>query len=376
MTLIAAWRCANGIVIHADSQETVPVPVGTEWVDYRKAVQKIRPKRMGPFNVVAGGSGNGRLIESFIIRLERTLSAASDAANLADFVTLFESELARFYELDIALAEDKSMTFVVGAYCTLTGEYDAWVTEHLTLRRISDDGPELVGWDEALYDTVADRLYTRGMSIHQAVLSGIYLLTIAESTSNYVKGPFSVAVIRDNGIWMEPDDYIKLVQNRLEEYEQWINRVFLACADTSIFVSDLESFLSEFSRAAVDLHRQHIDGMITWERVLSTNDSYPRFPHPSIITAMGNGALRFEHDPEKLKQTMERFESIRKTIPNIPRAVTCLNCSCELEYYLAVPEEIGEPGVIRCPTCGAACKTAGKVLRFRKIATGEPWTQV
>jgi len=53
----------------ADAQETVTIS-GT---DYRRAVQKIIPQEMGQFQVAIGGCGNPNLIESFILRLKRSL---------------------------------------------------------------------------------------------------------------------------------------------------------------------------------------------------------------------------------------------------------------------------------------------------------------
>ena len=63
MTLISAWRCNEGYVLCADSQETV--------ADYRATVQKITPLAMGNYQVIVAGSGAADLIESFGIVLQR-----------------------------------------------------------------------------------------------------------------------------------------------------------------------------------------------------------------------------------------------------------------------------------------------------------------
>jgi hypothetical protein len=67
VTLISAWRCHEGIVLHADSQETNG--------SHRVTVQKLNPEPMGALMVVVTGSGDGNLIQSFIIRLRRRLAA-------------------------------------------------------------------------------------------------------------------------------------------------------------------------------------------------------------------------------------------------------------------------------------------------------------
>ena len=58
MTLIAAFRCDTGVVICADTQETVGA--------YRAAVDKIGPTQSGNYDLVIGGAGQpGGLIDSF-----------------------------------------------------------------------------------------------------------------------------------------------------------------------------------------------------------------------------------------------------------------------------------------------------------------------
>jgi hypothetical protein len=89
VTLIAAWRChPEGIALHADSQEIVPIWNGADWVEYRKTVQKITPQKMGAFQVIVAGSGNASLIESFTIRLRRKLDISPDKNSLTSFEDL------------------------------------------------------------------------------------------------------------------------------------------------------------------------------------------------------------------------------------------------------------------------------------------------
>lgn len=258
MTLIAAWRCAQGIVLHADSQETVSQWDGTAWTDYRKTVQKIQPQSMGTYQVVIAGSGNAGLILSFIEKLRRRLSG-DPSERLTEFVTAFETELGLFYGSDVALCtdKDKDFEFIVSAFSPRTLEYEAWITQNVRLCPLSDF--KLSGVEEALYKEVANHFYEPGMTIARAVLAGIYLLLLAEGTSNYVRSPFSIVIVRETGMHMEPDDYVREMAGRLKDYEQRVDQLFLACADTSVSVGDLEALLKEFSETALELHRSHID---------------------------------------------------------------------------------------------------------------------
>jgi hypothetical protein len=86
MTLIAAVRYADGVVMCADAQETVG--------DYRRAVQKISPFETGDYQVMVAGSGHAQLIESFIVCLERSLQLPDVGTDLRAFVASVEGQLA------------------------------------------------------------------------------------------------------------------------------------------------------------------------------------------------------------------------------------------------------------------------------------------
>jgi len=62
VTLIAGIRCAEGVVLCADSQETLDIP---ERGQYRVQVEKIRPQDVGEYQIVVGGSGDGPLVDGF-----------------------------------------------------------------------------------------------------------------------------------------------------------------------------------------------------------------------------------------------------------------------------------------------------------------------
>src|SRR5271170_5809125 len=81
VTLIPAWACNGGFVIHADSGENCG--------DFRRTVQKIVPKDMGQLRVVVAGAGIGDLIEGFIDCLKERLDH-DDAADILDVKRVME----------------------------------------------------------------------------------------------------------------------------------------------------------------------------------------------------------------------------------------------------------------------------------------------
>jgi len=152
------------------------------------------------------------------------------------------------------------------------------------------------------------------MTFQQAVLAGLHLFTIAESTSTYIRGPIQVVAISRNGISMEKPEYVQLMQNHLRAYERDMDQVFLACADTSIAVHDLQNILSEFSANAAEMHRDHIDGMMNTLHWTDALNGGPVIKHPiGVPIGIGIGMrMTVQHDAEKAEQEKRRWKEVRE----------------------------------------------------------------
>ncbi len=276
MTLIAAIPCKDGFVLAADSQETVPVwsDIQNDWVEYRRTVQKIDPRDMGLFFVVVAGSGNAALIDSFILVLERKLSGES-GETLVDFVRYTEETLADFYARDVALCidSDKTIKMFFAAVPKKGGECGLWVQKNVGLVPVTD--AELIGWSETLYVNTMKRFYKPEMDLQQGILASIYVLIVAEETSNYVRGPMSVVIVRNSEMHMEANQQTKEMVDRLRDYEGAINALFLACAENTphpIFERTLANFMEE----AKKLHRFQgimVSKLVAYAVLAPPNDS-------------------------------------------------------------------------------------------------------
>lgn len=207
MTLIASIRCDDGIVIAADSQETITDPNGNS---YRRSVQKISPFSLPTVKAVVAGGGNGNLIDAFIVKFRRHLEA-TPISSIGQFVGETEAALAKFYVNDVAACpdKDKEIDLVIGAYVPGSKEYNVWRSAYAALVPVEDRQPILVGWEEDIYYRTIDRLCFLGMTLPQAILASIYTLIVAEDTSNYVRGPMSVVLLSRNGVFEEPPEEIK-----------------------------------------------------------------------------------------------------------------------------------------------------------------------
>jgi hypothetical protein len=241
---------------------------------------------------------------------------------------------------------------------------------------------QLAGFDEPLYKNIAERFFSSNMSLRQAILAGIYLLTIAETTSNWVKGPFTVAVINSRGISLEKPSFIARMRERLEHYEAWVNRIFLACADTTIHVSTLEQMLTEFSRAALLVHREQIDEVVkaNMTKVFADmSDSVAHRMEPmtdlpdELVITLGPG-VNMVHDPEERKRSTDYFKNvILPEIRSIPNRIYCDGCQLEHECILEDPESGKGVPSFSCLDCGkeGLHSLVGNIGRVRKAGTDE-----
>jgi hypothetical protein len=308
MTLIAAFRTKEGVAICADSQETSEHENGDS---YRRTVQKIAPIEVGNYQVAIAGSGDVDLIEAFILLTERNLKSSASEASIDRAHTLLEEELDKFYSKHVTAGA--AMKLFIAAHSIQSKEYEVWVSEQQYLRPLKD--AELIGWEEDLYWVATKRLYSKGMSLMQAVIAAVYVLVIGEESSNYIKGPFSLTIVRENGIWAENSGYVETLRNRLKTFESYTNRILLACADTSLYSHDLEKAITQFAITAAELHREQIDEAVqkAAKSGFMMNDPIAKLPLGLMIQVDQSGTAKAVHNVNGIDEMSRRVnEALQK----------------------------------------------------------------
>jgi len=362
MTLIPAFACKGGFAICADSEENCGA--------FRKSVQKIIPMKMGRLDVIIAGAGIGDLIDSFTARLKERLDR-NEISDIREFKRIMEQRLVNFYSTDVehyprSNPEDESEKrhkFIVAAYSPDTHEFAVWSTRFTTLIPVSSY--ELAGVEDPLYDHFALTLYRPDMTFPQAMLAGLYLLTIAAATSVYVRAPYRLAVVSAAGIELEKESNVTALTERLAAYRKHVDELFLNCADVNICLPDFEDRVEEFKRTALALHREHIDQRAAETSIadLLTFDANPLRPIGQF-TFYANGGLKAIHDRETVKELRENMEEFRRLHDaDNPRMIDgrdirlmqCKNASCDGRKFLAKlirPEDRTATAIEgTCPQC-------------------------
>jgi len=351
VTLIPTFACDGGFVIHADSEENC----GT----FRRAVQKITPRDMGQLRVVIAGSGIGDLIDSFTAKLKERLDR-DNASDVNEVKRLIDRRLPNFLNIQVAnfpCADDAKLhKFIVGAYAK-TGKFAVWASHNDVLIPVTSY--EMAGVEDKVYDHVMRRFYRPNMTFSQAILAGLYVLTVAESTSPYVRGPYQVAVISRHGIEMEKEENVRAMTERLSAYEQQINDLFIACANTRITVPEFEDLVDAFKITASTLHRDHIDQQATRTSLKEILEAGPLSQIRGHIV-VGTQSYRVEHDRREIQKAKETLNKLRLMGNAGPITVT-VHCRCGTDFKVDLPD------FAATATVTAPCTKCGKENNMRPV---------
>ena len=317
VTLIAGFRCSDGAIICADSQETAG--------PYRVKVDKLTPFTSGNFQVAIAGSGmDGDLIDGFVQRLEDGLKGSS-METLDEFRDFTRLELSDFINSEAATypAVSRKMHFLVCARSIIGAAFEIWRTAGTRLIRVPRS--VLVGWNEELYKNEIERSYpgkSVTLPISQTIFLALRIFALAKSTANYVGGQTTVVVARDNGLWVESPEWIEKLEERVSVFDNQFRNLMVACPDTSISAEGFLKQATEFQDTLIHLRAEYLaeTAAIVLQNALQRignpdfpGDAYPRIPPGSVITRMGDGSTIVRTPtPEEIANLRMLRESVER----------------------------------------------------------------
>lgn len=320
MTLIAGFKCADGYVLCADSQETVKEK-GTE---YRVIRRKLAPVQYGDFELSLAGAGDGRLIDNFVKKLRRDVRqlAVSDPDALSDW---FQDEMKAYFREQGVRPSRSGVRLTVGAWHRAARKCALWDIE---AARVGDvDDYSLIGHADHKYEYAVQQLYQSTISIAQGIFLGLYVMSLAERTSNYVKGPISVIVIRDSGIHPQPPELVKELDQRVQLFATQFDKLLLTCPDTGLQHGEFASRINEFVKTVVHLRREYVEewvGKAVEEGLNKVNDPYTLVPAGQQVVVVNATPAQvatqtkmYEDGARQLRQTVPHLQDVDRLISNL-----------------------------------------------------------
>lgn len=179
MTIAAGFVCSEGIVLCADTQETV--------AGYTKnSTEKIRLRRDGGLNIAITGAGDTELIESIGARIEHALCSEYPLNGFwpPDRVQeIIQNELANSFRMYIAPyanfpKDDRPWCDLLILVTVSNGvsEYECLFRASGTTLREIDFNADCVGSGLILAKSLIERFYSRGMNLDEMVLAACYVM--------------------------------------------------------------------------------------------------------------------------------------------------------------------------------------------------------
>ena len=282
MTLIAAFRCYEGVVLCADSQETIDIP---DRGQYRVNVNKLEKKEAGDYEVVIGGGGDGDLVDDFVDQLTDQISGWAVDLTEEKMRQEIRTFVRHYYEVDVPLSpahpDDKNLGFIVCVKRKSGTEIFLWRVKGLRVFPVYDK--TILGWEEAIYWHEVNRLYQPNWVSNHAMLLGLHLFAIAKATSNVISGETKVLLVRDNGIHVIPSEDIQELEKMLNAFNRMVDDLRLVLPNMSIPLDEFRVYVIDFKDRVIDLHERllgrSMEDMLT--RSL-TDPNYKGDPYPRV----------------------------------------------------------------------------------------------
>jgi 20S proteasome alpha/beta subunit len=282
VTLIAAFRCSAvgvdgndvhthtpAVVICADSQET--------YGNYRVAVDKIKPRDAGAYDLIIGGAGNtAALIDGLANTIERHVKQWPSSLDEESARQPIENVLIRYHARQVthypAQLDEKELRFIICTRDKQTSQIYLWKTDGTTAEQVGDYA--LLGWEETLYDYEVRWLYYPGLHIAQAVVLGAHLLTVAKN-GLYIGGETQVVIVTGNGMTVESSSDIQAFEQRIRTFNRALARLMLACPDVGIEPDEFREVLTHLEQEIVDLHSYYsTDATLSYLRGFLVDSSH------------------------------------------------------------------------------------------------------
>ncbi|MFZ0800164.1 MAG: hypothetical protein WCA13_02435 [Terriglobales bacterium] len=208
MTLITVFPYPDGTVIAADSQETVKDNRGNE---FKYSVLRLKPEKIGNFQVVIAGGGNGEAIDTFIEDCKQSFADLT-LANLNDFKKAIQSRLEECRKDLRSVGDDNKMHLLIAAQIGQT--YAVWKTRSHVLADVTE--PDMIGFTDYMYRQTVKEFQPKNLPVIQLTLPSLRVLDFARQTSNCVDKPYSI--VRKDGMHVFDDEIIKQFVQSLDVF--------------------------------------------------------------------------------------------------------------------------------------------------------------
>jgi 20S proteasome alpha/beta subunit len=260
MTIAAGFPCQTGLVICADTQETIAGYVKTD-------TDKIRLFQAGDkrYNIVFTGAGNGDLIDTAVDEIAAALTDEKPQGLTRIALSVKQTMLKVFSDCiqpySAFPTDDRpSLTMLIGIQAGQSSVlYKASGTSFSALR-----DADCIGYGIALGKSLIKQLFTPQISIDDAALVALYVLQQAKRWVDGCGGNSDIVLLRHDGqILRMTTEWIVSLERHFDEFNQHLSPLLIACADKQREHTDFDKILDEFNHQIQRLRGRFVAEMFT-----------------------------------------------------------------------------------------------------------------
>jgi len=305
----------------------MPADTQESWGDYKNYVEKLSIVGDLAYPLAIGGAGIGDLIEPMNQEvIER--AAQIKPATKQELEAMLKEAIAEVYRNDLpCLAlkkQERTPEFLIGAK-PKNDDFCIFRIKGRRLYRVHKRA--IIGYGTPANNALLERMYRDNLPMQQAVMLAVYLVSHSKSLDESVGGNPTVAVVVENGAWIDDPEYIANSENRVKEFLRLTDELFLNAIDMSIAPSKFPDVLAEFQNKVTNLR----DTYLRWSAVHSINraiddptyrgDPYLKEFQGCITTVMEGGAYTVrEAMPEEIADRKENMEWANRMLDDLANA--------------------------------------------------------
>jgi hypothetical protein len=218
-------------------------------------------------SVVCGGAGAGELMDACRQRLLDALVDSTICVS-SDIQSQIETVLVAFHQSAVytsfpGTAEDK---YIAGLIAVRTVQRQVLLFRFFSTVVQPVDSYGLAGEDYAFIERIVKRRAQSSLSVHQAVLLGIEVVSEAKEISTTVGGPIRVVIATPDGIRTEDSARVIWTENHITTQNQLIDALRFDLSSTG---SQVQEKLQTFSNSITSVRGVY-------------GSKYPAWPKPTL----------------------------------------------------------------------------------------------
>lgn len=305
MTYISGFYCDHGIVLCADSEESL----GDE---EKREVEKLYVSKQYP--IAIGGAGLGEAIDAFAQELLESVEE-NIPVKTEPLKSLIQAALKENHERDAVHSqwpiEYRKAQYLIGAWPNHEPEPVLFRVKGKRIYRVRQRA--IIGYATASNEMLLKRMYRPELPMQQAVLLAIYLVSQSKIVDQGVGFDTRVALVTGNEAWMEYPEYVQAAEKRVGEFISLIDTLFLVSVDGSIPPSQFPEVLRAFAADVGQLRQEFMEEAATISVDHALHDPEYRgepyskiFLGATIMQPSGGGNLQVTEESEEEKEERRR----------------------------------------------------------------------